>query len=141
MYCLNFFPISFLESLRVTDQPAGRGPLEEMPGELKAGGLPGPLLDGLPGFRFFTSSSGCSSLRFLPGLADAARSAILAALSRMDRCTSGSLYVCMTLFRLPALLPASRVALVRTRTPDHWLLVALLVSCVPTRMSYPESST
>ncbi len=68
LYCLYFFPTSFLESFKETDQPAGRGPLEEMPGECKTAGLPGPLPGGRPGFLFFTSLPDCSSLRFLPGL-------------------------------------------------------------------------
>ena len=55
LYCLYFFPISFLESLRDTDHPEGSGPFEDMPGEWSTGGLPGPLPGGLPGFLFLIS--------------------------------------------------------------------------------------
>ena len=90
LYCLNFLPISFLESFRDTDQPAGKGPLEEMPGECRIAGLPGPLPGGLPGFLFFRSLPVCSNLRFLPGLAEGAESMLLEALSLLDLLSSFS---------------------------------------------------
>lgn len=55
LYCLNFLPISFLDSLRETDHPGGSGPFVDMSGECSMGGLPGPLPGGLPGFLLFTS--------------------------------------------------------------------------------------
>ncbi len=92
LYCLYFLPTSFLESFKETDQPAGRGPLEEMPGECRSAGLPGPLPDGRPGFLFFTSLPDCSSLRFLPGLTSGAESLILVTLSLLDLRSSYSSY-------------------------------------------------
>lgn len=84
LYCLYFLPTSFFESFKETDQPAGRGPLEEMPGECRSAGLPGPLPGGRPGFLFFTSLPDCSSLRFLLDLTSGAESLILVTLSLLD---------------------------------------------------------
>ena len=93
LYCLSFFPISFLESLRDTDHPEGSGPFEDMPGEWSTGGLPGPLPGGLPGFLFFISGPVWSALRFRPGLAGKTGSPIFTGLSLSDRLSSPSSYV------------------------------------------------
>ena len=140
LYCLNFFPISFLESLRVTDHPEGRGPFEDMPGECSVGGLPGPLPAGLPGFFFFMSGPAWSILRFLPGLASGAGSLLLVGLSLKDLLSSLSSYDWINRFRFPALLPESNSQTMEesdTRSSSGFQAEG---RCVPTRMSYPESS-